>query len=263
MTNKDVFHRTAPYYDAVYSHRNTMRESAIITKLVRSLTPKAKSLLDIGCGTGAHVLGFWKNGFVTTGLDQSAHMLAIAKNKTQKAGADISFIHSNALSYRSPATYDVITSLFDVLSYMTTNTQVEDFFSTLSSLITPRGIVVFDCWYGPGVLSSKPKTMLQQYTKDSLFIQRKKSPHIMHETNTVSVLHKLRISSRGAKPIYIQESHTMRYFFYPEIEHYAAKAGLSILMWGKLGIPMRPATISMWSVCFIAQKKSTGKPRQT
>jgi len=49
---------------------------------VRLLRPKkGERVLDIGCGTGNHLLLFYQLGLDVTGLDASPYMLDIAKSR--------------------------------------------------------------------------------------------------------------------------------------------------------------------------------------
>jgi len=50
--------------------------------IVRLLRPgKGERILDIGCGTGNHLLLFYRLGFDVTGLDASPYMLDIARSR--------------------------------------------------------------------------------------------------------------------------------------------------------------------------------------
>ena len=50
--------------------------------IMRILRPKkGESVLDIGCGTGNHLLFFHKLGLDITGIDASPYMLDIAKSR--------------------------------------------------------------------------------------------------------------------------------------------------------------------------------------
>lgn len=251
-----AFSLTAPFYDLIYQHRNIAREVFFITKHIHARLPNVKnvSLLDVGSGTGVHAVLFGKQNFKVTGVDRSAEMIAIAKQKAHSQNIPIHFIHKDFLKFASSPNYDVITSLFDVASYMTTNEQVHAFFTNASSLLHKNGLLIFDCWYGPGVLLSRPKIIKQRYEGSGFTIHRKKTPTISYQTNTVSVHHNLTIYGGAHNHHTLEETHVMRYFFYPELENYLQQAGLKIVEWGNIGFPLRPHKNPPWSTYIIAQK---------
>lgn len=53
--------------------------SELILRLLRP--QKGERILDIGCGTGNHLLLFYRSGFDVTGLDASPYMLDIARSR--------------------------------------------------------------------------------------------------------------------------------------------------------------------------------------
>lgn len=251
-----AFSLTAPFYDLIYQHRNIGREVRFITKHIRNHFPNTQkpSLLDVGSGTGAHAILFGKQGFDVTGVDRSAEMIAIANHKALSQKSKVRFIRKDFLTYTSASTYHVVTSLFDVVSYMTTNKDVRDFFTNASSLLHKNSLFVFDCWYGPGVLLSQPKTMRQRYRGENFTVYRKKTPTVSYQTNTVSVLHQLTVRGSTHDHHAIEETHVMRYFFYPELEDYLRQAGLRIVEWGTIGFPLQTPKTPPWSIYIIAQK---------
>lgn len=249
------FSLTAPYYDLIYEKRKiqtTVRK--ILHHAKTQLQRENLSICDIGCGTGAYTLELYKSGAQVTGIDRSAEMLSVARKKAKEASADISFVVGDILSYKTRKKYDAVVSLFDVLSYMKTNREVESFFRSAASLLTSEGVFIFDCWYGPGVLMAKPKTMRQHYKNGEIEVFRKKTPKLSHSTNTVDVYHELLVRRPVGRTIEIRETHTMRYFFYPELESFAAKAGLRIVHWGELSYTMRAPVAPPWSVWIVARK---------
>lgn len=251
-----AFSLTAPFYDLIYQRRNIGREVRFITKHIYSHLPNKQkiSLLDIGSGTGAHAILFGKQGFDVTGVDRSAEMVTIARRKALSQKVGVRFIRKNFLTYTSTSTYHVVTSLFDVTSYMTTNKDVRAFFTNASSLLHKNGLFIFDCWYGPGVLLSRPKIMRQHYRGENYTVYRKKTPTISYPTNTVSVLHQLTVRGGAHTHHAFEETHVMRYFFYPELEDYLQQAGLKIVGWGTIGFPLQAPKTPPWSIYMVAQK---------
>ncbi|MEZ4689336.1 MAG: class I SAM-dependent methyltransferase [Ignavibacteria bacterium] len=51
------------YYDLLYKSKNYKKETDYILKFIRKYKPDAKSILDLGCGTGRHDLLFSRKGF--------------------------------------------------------------------------------------------------------------------------------------------------------------------------------------------------------
>lgn len=256
QTNITTFSKTAPYYDIVYGKRNTTQDcDTIVRHLNHELEPHiCRTLLDLGSGTGTHDLEFWRQGIDVTGIDRAAEMTAIAKKKAAAQHAKITYLTRDILSFSTEKKYDAAVSLFDVLSYMTTDEQVEQYFNVASKALRPKGVFMFDCWYGPGVLLSKPQIVKQTYHTPKVSITRIKTPKVSYEHNTVTVHQSLKVHNKDGEITHANETHTLRYFFNPEIIGFASRAGLKILSWGSLAYPLHKTDVPSWSVYFIAKK---------
>src|SRR5581483_10962704 len=73
-----VFTRSTHLYDAVYSFKDYAAESARLHELIQARRPGAATLLDVACGTGAHLeqLGRW---YEVEGVDVDPEMLEVAR----------------------------------------------------------------------------------------------------------------------------------------------------------------------------------------
>ena len=80
--------KTAKYYDQVSSYLKTAEVIEQELNLVHSLIPKdikAAKILDIGCGTGRHLIPLVKAGFDVIGIDSSEGILTHLKKNFPSA----------------------------------------------------------------------------------------------------------------------------------------------------------------------------------
>ena len=91
-------------------------------------------------------------------------------------------------------------------------------------------MIIFDVWYGPGVLSDKPTLRVKEIEIDNYKLIRIATP-VMHEkTNIVDVNYKVLIINKESKETNIvEEVHNMRYFFRPELEFYLKETGFELV----------------------------------
>jgi len=108
MTEKGMweafFDAHALVYDEMEFTKNTVAE---VDFLLEELSVKqGASILDVGCGTGRHAIELAKRGYVVTGIDVSAKMLAKAAEKTKDACVNVNLIRADAAQFRLPQKYD-------------------------------------------------------------------------------------------------------------------------------------------------------------
>jgi len=90
-----MFDLIAPVYSLYYTSQQRRYRAAL--GLIRDTLDGAgcKSVLDIGCGTGALCSVLHESGYAVTGVDSSAKMLAHAKKKSP---AGIAYLQADAVS---------------------------------------------------------------------------------------------------------------------------------------------------------------------
>lgn len=258
MNNNHIFKKLAEYYDLVYNSKHYDNEVQKIHAILRKhLTKKVPEILDIGCGTGGHSLYFAQQGYSVTGIDISEEMLSIAKQKAEQKHITLKLIHADARSCNLKHVFDGVLSLFHVLSYQISNDDVHMFFNTANKHLSSGGVFLFDCWYGPGVLTDRPVSQYRTYEDNRNKVYRYKNPVLHIHESTVDVEHRLFIESKssGYKPYRFVENHTLRYFFKPEIEEFLTATGFVLLEWGTLGNVLKKPKDSSWDCYFLAQKK--------
>lgn len=243
----------AKLYDCFYSDKDYETETDYIVNLIKSYHPQAKTILDIGCGTGRHAYYLSQKGYRVHGIDKSNEMLEIANKKY--SGKKVNFSLGDARDFQLDNCFHVIISLFHVLSYQTTNQDIESFFQSVSKHLEPGGIFVCDCWYGPAVLTEKPTIRVKKYRDKDIELTRIANPKINYNENIVDVSYEIYINFiEESKFEKVTENHTMRYLFKPELDMFLSKFNFKIISYFEFLTNKLPDTGS-WSVCFISRKE--------
>lgn len=137
---------TVRVYDRVYSWKDYAAEARRVRQLVRRYgRPSARTLLDVGCGTGSH-LRYLSRWFDATGLDVSKEMLAVAKRKLP----NVRFVRGAMQSFRLSETFDVITCLFSAIGYVRSEADLRRTIRHLSEHLNPGGALIVEPWLTPG-----------------------------------------------------------------------------------------------------------------
>lgn len=218
------------YYDLLYQDKDYSAEVDYIDKLIKSYLKNPKNLLDMGCGTGKHAELFCEKGFFVYGVDKSENMLKIAENRRKGKENRLLFIKSNISDLNLEQKFDVVVSLFHVLSYHNFNDDVIQFFKTVKKHLNSNGIFIFDFWYGPAVLTDLPTVRIKRLENENIKVTRIAEPYLNAQKNIVDVNYYLFIEDKKNKSIIeTKEIHRMRYFFDTELELILEKLGFKIL----------------------------------
>ncbi len=223
----DNFKLYSEYYNLFYKDKDYAGEADYVEKLFLGLNPNSKTVLDFGCGSGRHAYELYKKGYMVTGVDLSESMLKLTKDLPVN---NIEFLKGDVRKIQLNREFDVVISLFHVLSYQTKNEDIVAFFNTVKEHLEPNGVFICDAWYGPGVLNDKPAVRKKELENLEIKITRIAEPEIHFDKNIVDVNYSLLILDKRLKNISeINEKHIMRYFFNPEINFYANCTGLKLI----------------------------------
>lgn len=250
-----TFASYASYYDLLYSDKDYSGEAAFLSSLIQGFCPDVKRMLDLGCGTGTHARHLAEQGFSVFGLDASASMVERAHINRAAIPAELSrcldFHCGDIRTVRLSEQFGCIVSLFHVLSYLTENNDLLCAFQTIRSHLTPGGICIVDCWYGPAVLNLRPAVRVKQFENEEASILRVAEPVLHVNENVVDVNYTLWITSSTNRCVEtIRETHRMRYLFIPEIRFLAEQVGMELVD-AREWMTGREAGLDTWSVYFV------------
>lgn len=248
-----VFKEYAAYYNLLYQDKDYNSEVEYIYSFIKKYHSGAKSILNLGCGTGSHDELFYNKGFKVLGIDLSEEMVELAKQKA--IAPSLEFLCLDATKYYSEKNFDIILSLFHVINYQTSEQALNDFFKAASSNLHQNGLFIFDSWYGPGVLHDIPKHKSKEIENELLYIKRLTIPSLNVNKNIAQIDFDISITEKRGNTIsQIHETHLMRYLFNPEVESLAQKNGFEILEFKKwMGV--ESPDIDSWYVFYCLRKK--------
>jgi SAM-dependent methyltransferase len=253
------FNDYSSYYDLLYSDKNYPAEVEYLITLAGEHSRRpVKSILELGCGTGIHASLMAFQGFKILGVDLSSEMLEVAKARAKSEGFDetqIAFAQGDARSFRSERRFDVVASLFHVLSYQTIEADLQALMQTAAVHLDADGLFIFDFWYGPAVLWQRPVVRVKRLNNDQIEITRLAEPVIHDAANTVDVNYTVHIKNIATEKIEeIKETHRMRFLFLPEIDLLLDANGFDRVS-AEEWLSRKSPSLDTWGICVIARKK--------
>lgn len=253
------FGQYAQYYDLLYGDKDYRAEADYVERLLRCHAPDARSLLELGSGTGVHASLLAKSGFEVHGIDKSEDMLARADDLrstlSPEVAARMSFARGDITDCRLERFFDAVLSLFHVMSYQVENEGLASAFATASAHLRTGGIFIFDCWYGPAVLTDRPTLRVKRMKDESIDVTRIAEPTLYPSRNQVDVRYEVFIRDRQTGSVeVIEEVHHMRYLFGPEVESLLAAAELELVA-SEEWMSGRELGFDTWGACFVTRRK--------
>ncbi len=261
-SNLNIFNKYANFYNAYYSFKDYEKEAAFVLSLAKKYLKKnLKTLLDIGCGTGGHLIPFVKAGIKVVGFDLSKAMIKQARKKIKNLMRDNPQITTivpkiqvgDARSYRDGKKYDGIVSMFATMGYLTSN---EDFLAGLRTArahLNKNGLFIFDVWFGPTVLVGRPETRIQEFENKGMRTIRMVTPKLEPTRQVVSVHYNI-FQIDGEKVVAeVDEVHEMRFFFIQELKLFLKSARFEMVKVCPFMDAGREPLVGDWNISVVAK----------
>lgn len=222
----------AAAYDALYRGKDYAGECDLLLDVLREANGRGlRRILDLGCGTGSHALILAQRGLEVIGVDRSAEMTEIARQRAAPLppGRRPEFVTADIRDLRLDETFDAVLMMFAVLGYQRTNAEVLAALHTARAHLDEGGLFAFDVWYGPAVLNERPSERVKVAESASRKIIRVASGSLDARNHLCAVDYRLWTLDGGRLVDEVAESHLVRYFFPLELELFLDVAGFSLL----------------------------------
>lgn len=124
-------------YDRVMGAR--VDEAKVLERLLKRHAPGAKTLLELGCGSGSLIKVLQKS-YSCVGIDLSSGMIKVAKKKAPRS----QFMVGDITSFQLNEKFDAIICAFDTINHILTFGKWQQVFRRAHSHLNRNGVFIFD-----------------------------------------------------------------------------------------------------------------------
>lgn len=146
MGSYDAF---APWFDAWQGAFGGAYDALILDRVLAALrthAPAARSVADLGVGTGDLVIALARAGYRVVGVDRSAPMLAVARRKAAAAGLGASpvFVQQDLRTLALAAPVDAAVCVYTVVNQLVGDGDLAAAFRAVHAALAPGGAFLFE-----------------------------------------------------------------------------------------------------------------------
>src|SRR5438105_11446179 len=142
-----VYDKSARIYDLLYTGtgiKDYATEAAELNQIITQACPAARTLLDVACGTGAHLIHL-RQSYSVEGADVSPAMLDVAGRRLPGVPLHLADMRRLDLGRR----FDAVTCLFSSIGYVTDPSELTSAVERMADHVGPGGVLILDGWVRP------------------------------------------------------------------------------------------------------------------
>jgi SAM-dependent methyltransferase len=222
-----AFKRTQAYYDAVYHFKDYKSEAEAVSAIIeRHKRSKGRELLDVACGTGAH-LAWLKARYRCTGIDYDPGMLRVAKRRV----GEVPLHRADMRNFDLHRQFDAVVCLFSSIGYVGDLKGLESTLRAFARHTKPGGVVVVEPWVLRGKFGhGHGRAGIQVGEAGGVKVAR---AFRSSARGSVSKLHFHYLIAADGKVSSVREDHTLGLFTRAEYERAFRRAGLSVRFYSR------------------------------
>ncbi len=139
-----MFTQSAPFYDALYDFKDYGAAVRHLERIFDDEAPRAKRLLDVGCGTGCH-LELLDERYDVEGLDLNPGLLDVARARCP----GVAFHEADMANFSLSGRFDIVTCLFSSVGYVRTEKRLRSAVLCMRRHLNPGGVLLVEPWFTP------------------------------------------------------------------------------------------------------------------
>ena len=143
-----VYSELAPYYDRFMSHIDYEGEAEAIYGFLFQIRRVNGRVLDIGAGSGGHMLPLIDMDVKAEGLDYSEEMIAVLREKLRRRHAVSRLYTMDMRAIETERRWDVIYCFGETIHHLGGIDDAAAFFRSAAEALRPGGYLVFS-WQAP------------------------------------------------------------------------------------------------------------------
>jgi len=133
----------ADTYDLFFtSHREWFQQMR--TTMLSDILAAARTVCDVGCGTGHTAITIAKQGPKVFAVDVSSKMCTLARANAQKANVPVSVIQADMRSFQLPEPADIVLAEYDVLNHLDAKSSLATVAESVNRALVEGGYFYFD-----------------------------------------------------------------------------------------------------------------------
>ncbi|MEU4181240.1 class I SAM-dependent methyltransferase [Streptomyces sp. NPDC026589] len=212
-------------YDAIYHGRGKdyRAEAAVVAKHVRSRHPGAASLLDVGCGTGGHLVHLAEEFSEVRGIDLAEGMLEVARRTVPHVPVERADMRDFDLGVR----FDAVVCLFAAIGNLSGQKDLDATLASFARHLVPGGVVLLEPWWFPENFTPD-HVGGSVVTHDGMTVARV-SHTVLHEKGDASRMDVSYVVARPGQGIeHFSDTHVMALYGREDYESAFTRAGLTV-----------------------------------